>query len=260
MALRTNIDRIVYKKNISRGFQREKIEYLYLKLVWDSNDLEKIINNRLKLLMKEVYTNRSPTIYNILPDYTKKRGAPFQYMIDRTLMRPRDILAFFNKCILHSNGKIKFSWEIIQKGEEEYSRSRLRALNDEWLENHGNIYILYGFLKGQNLSFTLSDLHDKANSYFVDAISNEEIKELSYEWQQRFNKFGNEFKPIPLLKEILATLHNIGLLGIKADSEHTVSYIHQSYNLIEPEDIDKLYPKFYVHPTFWKALNLKMKT
>ena len=259
IALRSNIDEIIFHKNTTRGVQREKLEYLYLKLIWSVEDLEEIINNRLKILMKGVYTNQSPKIHDILPKNTRKHGSPMKYMMDRTLYRPRDIIDFFNKCINHSNGKTKITWDILKKGEVDYSASRLKALDDEWYENYGSLSVLYNFLRRGSSSFTMTELHDKAQSYFVEILANEEVKELNIEWQNRFNQFGKDFLPIPLLKEVLTVLFNIGLLGCKFNAEQSVDYIHESFNRLDSEDIKKESPKFYIHPMFYKALNIKFK-
>ena len=257
IALRNNIDKIIFRKNTTRGVQREKMDYLYIDLKWTREELIMLIDNRLKLLMREVYTNTPPTVRTILPAVTKKHGNPIQYMLNRTLERPRDIIDFFNKCIKRSNGKTKFTWEIIKKSEVDYSVSRLRALDDEWLENHGNLGVIYNFLRNGPHSFTVSEIHDKALSYFVDIISNEEVKEMNDKWQLRFSKFGEDFKPIPLLKEICAVLHNVGLLGWKENAEQPISYVNESLRELDSEDINKDYPKFYIHPTFYRALNIK---
>jgi hypothetical protein len=65
------------------------------------------VNNRLAELMKGVYTNHTPKASEILPDHTKKYSSPLAYMLQRTLMRPRDILDFFNKCIKYADGENK---------------------------------------------------------------------------------------------------------------------------------------------------------
>lgn len=259
VALRTNIDEIIHKVNLIRGTQREKTAYLHLKITWDLAELEALINNRLKLLMKETYTQKAPTLKDLLPENTKMKGDAFKYMLERTFMRPRDIIDFFNRCIEYSRGKSKITWETIKKSEEPYSTGRIKALNDEWLENHGSLTVLYGFLKNGPPSFSLSEVHDKSNSYFVGVISNDEIRNLNDDWIKKFEAFGKDYKPIPLLKEILATLYNVGLIGAKRYPESSMDYIHESYVPLEPIDIDKEYPKFNIHPMFWRALRIKVK-
>ncbi|WP_282779602.1 P-loop ATPase, Sll1717 family [Phaeodactylibacter xiamenensis] len=259
MALRTNIDKEIFDKNTSRGVQREKIDYLYLNISWTKEELIVLINERLKILMKDTYTNQTPTIMDIIPETTKKHGSAVEYLVDRTLLRPRDMLDFFNKCIYFSNGKTKITWQVIKKAEEKYSKKRLNALEDEWLENYGDLEVLYNLIKGSTVSFKLSDLHDYANSYFVDVITNDKVKNLSEVWKNRFKQFGNDFKPIPLLKEILALLHNVGILGIKMSEDEPLEYIYESLNSIDADSINKSYPKFYVHPTYWKGLKIKSK-
>lgn len=256
IALRTNIDDIVFHENTTRGLQREKMKYLYLKLNWTISDFKSLINNRLKLLMKEVYTNRSPTVADILPDYTKSKGDAFKYMVERTLMRPRDILDFFNRCIEKSKGKTRITWSVINSVEKEYSEGRMQALDDEWLENVGDLDVLYSVIKKQSRKFTISSIHDHANSHFVQLISQGRLDNLNDRWRELFEVFGDKFEPIPLLKEIFALLHNVGILGIKRSPEEPIEFIQDSFSQLKPDEIEKNSPVFYVHPAFYKGLKI----
>jgi len=257
IALRTNIDNIVFVNNNVRGLQREKMKYLYLRLTWTPEELRTLINNRLKILMKETYTNRSPTMSDILPEFTKSKGQPFQYMLDRTLLRPRDLLDYFNTCIEFSANKSKITWKTITGVEKRYSIGRLAALDDEWLENVGDLYALYSVLKGQKSKFTLSEIHDHANQFFVQSLASQSISNLNVYWKGLFEIFGREYQPIPLLKEILALCHNVGLLGIKISAEDSTTYVHETFETIRADDVQKSSPVFYVHPMYQKGLSIK---
>lgn len=257
VALRTNIDNIVFSRNNVRGLQREKMKYLYLRLTWTPEELKTLINNRLKILMKEVYTNKSPTISDILPEFTKLKGDSFKYMVDRTLLRPRDLLDYFNTCIEYSVNKSKITWKTITGVEKRYSKGRLDALDDEWLENVGDLYSLYSVLKGQSKKFTLSDLHDHANSHFVNVIANGSTGDLNDKWKSLFDTFGKDYQPIPLLKEILALCHNVGILGIKISPEDSMTYVHETFQAIRGDEVSKTSPVFYVHPMYQRGLDIK---
>jgi hypothetical protein len=72
---------------------------------WIKEDLILLVNNRLAELMKGVYTNHTPKASEILPDHTKKYSSPLAYMLQRTLMRPRDILDFLTSVLNMLMGK-----------------------------------------------------------------------------------------------------------------------------------------------------------
>ena len=258
IALRTNIHKKILKSNKVRGVQREKYNHLYLDIKWSESELKELLNNRLRELMRGTYTKQSPTIDEVLSTAkkpNKKQVSGFEYLIERTFMRPRDVIDFFNKCIKHADGKPKISREIIKRAESEYSHERLRALNDEWLENYGNLFSLYGFLKGTKDGFKIEDISEPASEYFIERISNEDTKDLSDELQGFFDSFGGDFDVKRLLRKVLIVLYEVGLLGIKIDPQSKTEFIYQSYTALESEDLENN-SKFYIHPMFKRALRI----
>jgi len=186
----------------------------------------------------------------------KKQIDGFDYMIERSIMRPREIIDFFNKCIKYADGKTKISREIIKDAEDEYSHDRLKALNDEWLENYGNIHCLYGFLKNVQNGFKMREVETVAEEYFIDVIASDRIKTVCDEFKQYFTKFGEKFDTVTLLKKILILSYEIGLLGIKISPDKPLEYIYESYSAIEIIDLNDD-SKFYIHPMYHKALRVK---
>ena len=61
------------------------------------------------------------------------------YVVRRTLMRPRDIIVFFNRCIERAEGSPAISATQIKEAEGTYSRDRLRSLADEWYADFPNL-------------------------------------------------------------------------------------------------------------------------
>ncbi|UPK38207.1 hypothetical protein IVB18_13640 [Bradyrhizobium sp. 186] len=71
---------------------------------------------------------------------------PFEYMVERTLMRPRDIIAFVNECLRPAQGKYEVPATIIKQAEIEFSRIRREALEQEWQSAFPSIKKLLDFL------------------------------------------------------------------------------------------------------------------
>ena len=69
---------------------------------------------------------------DLLPHTNNTRGCAFDYILDRTLMRPRDTISFINECLSLSSGQGRLTWNDITKAEKSYSEKRLLALRDEW--------------------------------------------------------------------------------------------------------------------------------
>jgi len=251
IALRENINDIVFKKS-QQGIQREKYNHLYMKIHWEDGELKEMLNNRLKELMKDHYSGESPTVEDIFP-IGKKKDA-FEYIIDRTFMRPRDVISFFNKCIEKADGRANISMEVIRQAEIEYSDERLKALEDEWFDNYGNLYYLYSFLKKVKKSnFMLSDLKEDDFIEFIcqDPISFKNDKVVSIHKKYTADDFKS------CVKEILIVLFRIGMIGIKNDPRSPTSFSYHNSNnkKLNAEDLNDE-AKFMVHKMFLSALNI----
>lgn len=68
--------------------------------------------------------------------FQKQRGhlgiTPIEYIIERTLFRPRDVLQYVNECFNVALNRERISWDSIHKAEAVYSLKRLRSLKEEW--------------------------------------------------------------------------------------------------------------------------------
>jgi Cdc6-like AAA superfamily ATPase len=131
VALRTNLfDQLDFGSSI--GGQEEKYRALTHFMKWTPNELEELANERAKAA-GELWKvpGGLASIRSVLPRTGKRRGDPFKYMLDRTLMRPRDLISFINECLAISSGSV-VTWEVIQLAEPIYSKKRLSALRDEW--------------------------------------------------------------------------------------------------------------------------------
>lgn len=110
IALRDNLHQLIFSGKEHRGGQREKFSPLFLNLTWNSYTLKELIDSRIKLL-----TGEQLNIANTFDKSGKMGVTGFQYMIERTYMRPRDIISFFNKTIEFANNKTHFTNSLLNK-------------------------------------------------------------------------------------------------------------------------------------------------
>jgi hypothetical protein len=83
------------RANTSSKKQWEKYEGLIQRVRWSKSDLVSLIDRRLKLVLKDRYGG-TVSFESLLPPRPKHARDPIDYMIDRTLMRPRDLIEFVN--------------------------------------------------------------------------------------------------------------------------------------------------------------------
>lgn len=218
VALRLDLLRSVFNLTRSSGFQEEKYESYILDIKWTSEQLTELVQKRVGEVYRRQYTRDNVKIHDVFP---KPKGGPLgitaiEYIIERTLLRPRDILQYVNECFSIALDRERVSWGSIQKAESAYSLKRLRSLKEEW----GDIYP--SFEETVELLRNLPDKFTRAiipNSN-VDTV----ISELSVQGTQDpcaiiANKMLNgETKEADVINEMLLCLYNLGVVGFKVSS------------------------------------------
>jgi hypothetical protein len=155
--LRTDLIERVIRYTRDSGFQEEKYRSLQLILKWSRNQLKELLDARVNYLVKQRYTNKPVGLSDVLPRSIDGVEA-IQYMVDRTLMRPRELIEFFNECIEHAEGSAVITKQALLDAEEQYSKKRLRSLQDEWVSDYPSLIDLAFILRKQPKQFKIGDL------------------------------------------------------------------------------------------------------
>lgn len=139
VALRTNLFNQLDYASQQHGPQEEKIQSLTLPLRWNAFDLEEFLERRVTAASD--YYNVTPPISlgQLLPNAHSSRQSALEFILDRTLMRPRDVIAYMNFAIRDGAGRRQLSWDNIRGVEKEYSKDRIVALRDEWKDPYLHI-------------------------------------------------------------------------------------------------------------------------
>jgi hypothetical protein len=255
IALRDNLHQLIFSGKEHRGGQREKFAPLFLNLTWSTNELKELIDSRIKLL-----TDEQLNILSIFDKSSKFGQSSFDYMIERTYNRPRDIISFFNKVIEQANNKTHFTPNLIKQAEPSYSMERLHALEDEWAENFGDISKCYTFLFGIHNGFNVYNI--KEDSFADVLLDNEllysvkgELKGIIEKWRSSGTNL-NDFKEF--LKELLFIFFRIGIIGIKRKPELPIEYFYNYDASIDSSDFNQNV-KIYVHKALFSALKINSK-
>ena len=158
--IRTDLLHDVIERTRSQGFQEEKFHSMYLKVNWNERQIESILSSRVGKLIRDQYTKTRVDIHDILPDRYIDGVSPIKYIIDRTFLRPREAIQFFNDCLDKAEGKATISIKNIRDAEPEYSRTRLRSLGDEWHILCPNIYDSFKLLENKSVPFQYRSITD----------------------------------------------------------------------------------------------------
>lgn len=252
ISLRDNLYQLIFSGNKHQGGQREKFKPLYVDLKWDKNELKDLLNKRLTLL-----SEKDLDIKNVFENIYGKNISGFDYIVERTFYRPRDIISYVNHAIQNANNKTHLSLDVLKRAEIDYSQERLQAIEDEWGENYGDIKQLFQFLYGRYNGFRVKNikeddfastlLEERVNKVFRGELSNMILK-----WQSRSLTF------LPILKEILILLYTFGIIGIKKDASKPTHFFFDDNNTLNVNDIEQD-SRIYVHKAFYAALKINTK-
>ncbi len=252
ISLRDNLFQLIFSGHKHKGGQREKFKSLYVNIDWTEEELKELLEKRL-----EIISDRNLTIRGAFEKNYGDGKTGFEYMLERTFLRPRDVISFVNHAIENANNKTYFTLDIIKKAEVYYSVDRLQALEDEWGENYGQLKPVCNFLIARYNGFRLKNLKedDFEEVYFDDDYTNRykgELLELIHKLRTDNIKFNG------FAKEIIFLLYFIGILGVKKSANYKTCFFYDKDVMLTPNDLNNDC-KIYVHKAFNSVLKINTK-
>jgi hypothetical protein len=260
VALRQDLLDRVIRSEVTPGFQEEKHKALYLTLQWNKNDLIKIVENRLNKLIRHRYTKETVSFPDIFPDSINGKTA-LDYLLDRTFLRPRDMIIFLNECLELCEGRPNISAAIIKIAEERYSAERLQSLAHEWITIYPNLYqnsrIFYGFSDRFDVSDITEDVLLEHINEIASEIKDPHLDPITRSLDSLYATDGN-FGSVRsfILREFYVT----GLIGIKTGPTDSISWSLNSGSQakLNPGAV-RPSSTICIHPMFHRALGIKYK-
>ncbi|MBQ8847746.1 MAG: hypothetical protein IJ003_02240 [Candidatus Gastranaerophilales bacterium] len=205
--------------------QNEKDGSFTLKLDWNPQMLEELLNKRVAHLFAYKYKKQTNLTFKDIFKINVKGTTALNYIVDRSMMRPRDLISFVNLCLIEADGKTTITEENILSAELNYKKERLQALDHEWSNIYGNIE---GYI---NILYHLGNKFK-----YMDLINNKynEISEMIFEYFKDCDmQLKNDFKYSESqtsyareqnIRKLLNVMYTIGLIGIKTKNSDIVKY------------------------------------
>jgi hypothetical protein len=255
ISLRLNLYQLCLEKSSLKGTQREKLANMLMHISWSEKDLTDLLQRRLEALA--ISMGEAPLrLEDILPTGDKRGNkiAGVEYIIKRTLFRPRDVISYFNKAIKYSDGQSKISRTALRMAESEYSVERLLAVEDEWKENFSLIKDYLKILTNKLFRFSLSDITANDIRDFCYSVypksSDTQLKQLVFK--------GWEPGRIEKVREhLINRLYQVGIVGVKPSATEKIYYSYQIDNAFDQFKLDEHYA-FFVNPAFHSALHIRI--
>lgn len=253
VAIREDLLDRVFDLTRSSGYQEEKYKSMCLKLSWKAEDLELLLDLRVNKLVREQYTNQQVKLRNLLPPNVSKQDS-VHYLLERTLLRPRDAISFLNECIHEGEGKAKLNQTMIYQAEEHYSANRLRALADEWGSDYPNLGKLCMVFKKFPTKFKRDDIILDFEQRIIDVVEAQGQEDAISSLVQE--KWGND--NFGLLEECLKILFRTGVIGVKSESYSSVFWSYKGERLIGSEINSTA--TIHIHPAFYRVLGIQLSS
>lgn len=246
------IDR-VFKLTRDPGFQEEKYQGLYLPLEWSKPDILQILDRRVRMMVSRRYTKQPVSYADLLPRTYDR--IPINDYIFRVASRPRDVVALFNTCIQAGIDETRLSKHEFRQALQQYSRSRLRALGDEWAADYPMLLEFIDVLKNRPSSFkavtiTRKEIEDLCLEV---VIANPEGRGVLFNLASSLvNGVGSSdmFK-----STLLQIFYRVGLVGLKVSPAEPAYWSHDTSISVGLKQIDDD-TSICVAPKYSIALNV----
>lgn len=255
LALRQDLLERVYEETRDGGFQEEKYEIYYARIAWSKEDLIDMLRLRVNEVFKRKYTSSSIGLNDVFP---KVRGgqSPYEYMIERTMLRPRDLIAFANECFSSAANRSRVSWQAIYDAEQQYSRKRKNALIDEWVGSFPSVRAALDLLRGMPETFSRSSVTDPAVDTLVLQLSSSTSTDELTDLCRRMCEPKAPVTHAQILSSALQVLYHVGAVGLKFSSESPYIWSMTDQAYISTSEAKRAI-SIKVHKMLWRALEIK---
>jgi len=262
VALRNDVyERMIREAPPSRN-QLEKYNDYIIRLRWSKDQLWKLAEKRVNHLFKWKYSSENVHFVDIYKQKVDGRISAWNYLVERTLLRPRDVINFVNETLQKSEGKSSVSKSDFLKGEHTYSDLRLESLRYEWQGTYTGISVLLEALRNKPAYFGVSEF---ATSQFVDLLWSEIGKDTEGQkddiWLSINKSIEDEdlVEPIKCCQTMFSRLHLIGAVGLKLSSSASWQWFHETGKPVPNHQID-MATKVKIHPMLQFALGVSDRT
>ncbi|MDO5638762.1 MAG: hypothetical protein Q4G28_02735 [Neisseria sp.] len=253
-ALRQDLLEIILDNTRDSGFQQEKYEAYFVYLKWNKEDLKKLLEERVSKMYEYQYTKKDVRFDDIFPKI-KQGQMPIDYIIERTLLRPRDIIQFANECFLQSESMTTITWRKIAAAEHNYSKKRLQSLIEEWGEYYPSLKYTIEILREIPSTFTRSQIDNKKiedlSAELYDLQNDDPCIKIARNLYDKSTSSSSDF-----LNQLLVCFYTIGLIGIKTSSTTPFLWSYIDQNNISKSEAKRA-NQIKIHKMYRQALDIR---
>lgn len=226
-ALRRDLLDLVFDRTRDSGFQEEKYEAYISRITWTKTDLKQLLERRVSEVYRRQYTSRKVSFSDIFPPAEKHgTGMPGDYIVERTMLRPRDAIQFSNECFQLAVDRPRISWRVVYAAEANYSQKRMKSLNEEWGEFYPCLESTIEVLRGLETPFTRSAITTQRLELLAEEIHDKNDKDPCVEICKKLYTPKERTSYSDFLTRIIISLYHVGVIGVKISTLDTYIWSH----------------------------------
>lgn len=253
VALRKDLLDIVFDKTRGAGFQQEKYESYLLPVKWTKSALEKLVEVRIKEVFKRQYTKQGIKVEDVFYAPKGKGQRPLDFIIDRSLYRPRDVIQYVNECLTAAIDKSQITKLYLTNAEGTYSEKRLNSLFEEWSEIYPCLPYYVELLRGAKSVFYRSDLNAWIENEIDELFQCGDLTDPCHKAIEKF--IDNKFTLADITAEVINTFFRIGIIGVKTSSHSPYIWSDYDHALLAKGDIKRT-NQIKIHKMVWRTLGI----
>lgn len=256
VAMRKDLMDMVFDKTRDSGFQQEKYESYIFPLVWGKHELKALIERRINEIYKRQYTKSGISFDDIFTPPKKGGNQPaIDYILERTFLRPRDVMQFVNECLRVSENQSRVAWRQIYAAESNYSQKRLKSLYEEWSEVYPALEKSIELLRGVSASFQRKDLMGDRLHCIEATLMDGSEDPCAKAVIQYCEPGATGITEVALLSEFIGCFYRIGAVGVKLSEVDTYIWSDHDKATLSKGDIERA-NLMKVHKMLYRALGI----
>jgi hypothetical protein len=257
VAMREDLFEATLRTTTDKHFQAEKLEGIIKRLRWNDAMLIALIEKRITELFRYQYTKQTIKLADVLPENIAQTTLS-RYLIDHTLRRPRDVIAFVNRILIENEGEqLPLSARAITKVEPGYSNDRLRALEDEWRSCHPLIRSYLKVAQGLPGNCTVAIINeDRLLELAIDAsdLNRRPVDDVERIAKTVYER-DKEVRFRRLARALVTTLFKVGAVGVKLQPQQPHAFCYEQRSTVEDGEIGDE-TKIVIHPMLMTSLGV----
>ena len=256
VAIRVDVLERVISETRDLGFQRDKFSDQSHRIRWTKEQLKSVVNKRIGLMCRRTYTQDNVSFEHIFQNKVNNRK-PFDYILERTFYRPRDLIIFVNECLVEAVHKEQVTATDVKNAERTYSGQMVDSLVSEWASVLPSLKLLIDKLSGRPSLGILVDVIDEG--FLVDLCATLEstpsdFTDIIKRTVRDFFDNNSQSNYDRAVGTIASELYRVGVFGLKLQSNDRYRFSYKdepqlSRNAIPPNT------RYQIHSAFHVALN-----